>query len=641
MQSNNSHQYRKDIDGLRAVSILAVLVFHFAPAVMPNGYLGVDVFFVISGFLITNIYLERDEDFSFREFYTRRSRRLFPPMMLVVATGILASEIVFTEPERINLLKNATYSMLFLANVHSYNALGYFEESALRAPFLHLWSLSVEWQLYFSFGFLILISRRRRTTLFLFSLILLAASFLLSIHLRGTDFGAHFYLVQARAWEFLAGVVLALVMQKRQLLINSRYLREFGSIAVLLILIVTFSLPNIPGSSFLFPQLVVVSASLLFISQSYESRFKYIFTNPLIVYIGKCSYSLYLWHWLVYSTWVTVDGDIPTKKVRVALIVASFLLAISTFEMLEKRIARGVISNRLIGITLVGLLTLGFLGWNQKDFRENSNDPFAEMAIKAPQTNDLCLKRYPYQRQYKSHWFCLLSKDSSPQIVLLGNSFANDHYFGLAKAPELAHQSILSFGNCDAASPATKGEVDFPRERSNCSTFNMRREHAFVDSIILNSGTVRYVIIDGLRADPDEKYIDRLKNRILKFEKANIETIILYPRFKHHIDINRCFDRPFLPARNCRFPLSEYEDLRESFSPLVNEFSSGYSFIKFYDQNELYCSKEFCSPVKYGRALSADLRTNGGGHLNPFGSEVSAGYLINWFQAQLPTIFDR
>ena len=639
----NTHQrYRKDIDGLRAISIFAVLIFHFAPALMPNGFLGVDVFFVISGFLVSNIYFSENSNFRLGSFYLRRARRLLPPMVLVVSSGLLASKIIFTQQEQINIFKNAISSQLFIANAYSYKAVGYFEDSALRAPLLHLWSLSVEWQFYILFGIIVVISRKKNIFSWFLPLFLLVVSLTISVQLKNTDAAANFYFAHARAWEFLVGVVLAKVMRKHNLLIRSLILRDMAVIVGFSCLAAVFIFTGIPGPKILLPQLVAVLSSALIVSQAYENRIKFLVSNRLITYLGKLSYSLYLWHWMVYSMCFTVFGNIPTIRYRLFLIAGSLVLASVTYEFLEKRVANGSISNKSIGVAALVLLFVSIGLVARINNQENGKDPFAEMAIGFPRTNEVCLKNYPYSLEFRSHWFCLQSENTSPQIVLLGNSFANHHYYGMAERPELVHRTILSIGICDAASPPSKGEADYLEGvDSNCTRKNQQREQKFIDAIILNSHTVKFVIVDGLRRDPDEKYIKRLAGRLSKFENAGIQVIVMYPHFLHHVDINRCFDRPFLVAINCDFGIDEVVDLRHLFAPLINSFSSGHPLVKFYDQNDLFCSDKFCSPVQDGHPLTGDLRSDGhGGHFNRYGSEQSAKLFIDWLRINEPRIFE-
>lgn len=152
--------YRTDIDGLRALAVLAVIIFHLNPKWLPNGFLGVDIFFVLSGFLITSIIYPQinNKTFSFIEFYRRRIKRILPIFFIVIATGMLIAYLLYIPQDAIEVGRSAFYSVFFLANILFARQGGYFDTSSEEKPFLHIWSLSVEEQFYFIFPiFLILI----------------------------------------------------------------------------------------------------------------------------------------------------------------------------------------------------------------------------------------------------------------------------------------------------------------------------------------------------------------------------------------------------------------------------------------------------------------------------------------------------
>ena len=203
--------YRPDIDGLRAIAVLSVVIYHFFPYALPGGFTGVDVFFVISGFLIARIIFTQlaENRFSFADFYARRIRRIFPALILVLIATFAFGKIIFFEHEFALLAKHVLAGAGFASNFLLWSEAGYFDTASEFKPLLHLWSLGIEEQFYMLFPFLIFSAFQRRFRIVPLLFVLAAFSFLLNIfsvqHLP--DFS--FYIPLARFWELLAGALLA------------------------------------------------------------------------------------------------------------------------------------------------------------------------------------------------------------------------------------------------------------------------------------------------------------------------------------------------------------------------------------------------------------------------------------------------
>src|ERR1700680_3887702 len=204
--------YRADIDGLRAIAVLLVIGFHAAPNRISGGYVGVDVFFVISGFLITGLLLQALEEdrFSFSEFYLRRIRRIFPALVTVLVVCFAAGWILLTPDEFESLGKNIFGSAIFSSNFILLGETDYFDSlSIVQKPLLHLWSLGVEEQFYIVWPALLWIAFSRRLSIAIVAGMLLVVSFAWNIKDAGTPVG--FYLPWARAWELMIGAIIAAV----------------------------------------------------------------------------------------------------------------------------------------------------------------------------------------------------------------------------------------------------------------------------------------------------------------------------------------------------------------------------------------------------------------------------------------------
>ena len=204
-------KYRPDIDGLRAVAVLGVVIFHAFPTWIPGGYTGVDIFFVISGYLISGILFKghREGNFSFKEFYARRVRRLFPSLITLFLISLIFGWFVLLPIEYQYLGKHMAAGTLFIQNFVFWKESGYFDVEAIRKPMLHLWSLAVEEQFYIFFPPLLLLICKRKWPLALFLGALLIASLIGNLVMSVQNVTTDFFLTPYRAWEFLGGSLLA------------------------------------------------------------------------------------------------------------------------------------------------------------------------------------------------------------------------------------------------------------------------------------------------------------------------------------------------------------------------------------------------------------------------------------------------
>ncbi|HBT5121320.1 TPA: acyltransferase, partial [Klebsiella pneumoniae] len=290
-------KYRADIDGLRAVAILPVLLFHVGYNWFSGGYVGVDVFFVISGYLITSILVNdiKNNTYSILDFYERRIRRIVPALVFVIAFIIVASPF-FLPPENYSFLpKEIIGTLLFISNIVSYLKSGYFSTDAEQRPLLHTWSLGIEEQFYIISPVILFIAfkyLKEKTNLLL--VILTIISFFMSVFLSQKHPTSSFYLLHTRYWELSFGSLAAVgVFQgsKKQI-----YREVLSLVGLLMILVAVFSFTPttiFPSYNALLP---VLGATLIILNAEHTTVGKLLSFRPL-VFIGGISYSLYLWHW--------------------------------------------------------------------------------------------------------------------------------------------------------------------------------------------------------------------------------------------------------------------------------------------------------------------------------------------------------
>ena len=338
MESYNPRNYRPDIDGLRAIAVLGVLAFHAFPAALPGGFAGVDVFFVISGFLISGIILQdlQERSFSFAEFYRRRARRLFPALVVVLLASLAVGWLVFLPHEFAQHGRHVAAGAAFLSNIVFWREAGYFDTAAELKPLLHLWSLGVEEQYYLVWPLVLFLFRRRAGWTLLLIAAVAASSFAANIWLTEHKPVAGFYLPVGRLWEFLAGSLLAYFVHHGRA--QERWSEAKATAGAVLIL---GSFAILSGSR-AFPgwwALLPVAGTVLAIWAGPSAWInRKLLCRPALVWVGLISYPLYLWHWPVLVYGRIAHGGEPPAAVRLALCALSVLLAWLTYALVEKRI---------------------------------------------------------------------------------------------------------------------------------------------------------------------------------------------------------------------------------------------------------------------------------------------------------------
>lgn len=324
-------RYRPDIDGLRALAVTAVVLYHLDVWPVRGGYVGVDVFFVISGYLITGILrsdIERDR-YSIASFYDRRIRRIFPALFAMMGATALAAAAFFLPPEITDFARSAVAATLFVSNMHFMAVTDYFNNFTDGNPLLHTWSLAVEEQFYIVFPLLLYGLRRvARLTLLITLGVLGLLSFALSVHLVKTNQIAAFYLAPSRAWELLIGSLLVLRVVPP---LRRAWLREAVAALGLLLIVASilkfYAAMPFPGVRALMPCLG--AACLIHAGEGGSSRVTRLLSLKPVVFVGLISYSLYLWHWpiIVFARlwWIAPMGALGTVLILGASVAAGTL----------------------------------------------------------------------------------------------------------------------------------------------------------------------------------------------------------------------------------------------------------------------------------------------------------------------------
>ena len=393
MPQNSPHlshpKYRADIDGLRAIAVLAVVAFHAFPAWLKGGFIGVDVFFVISGYLISTIIFESLDKgvFSFSEFYARRIKRIFPALILVLITCFAFGWFALLADEYKQLGKHMAAGAGFVSNLMLWSESGYFDNAADTKPLLHLWSLGIEEQFYIVWPLLLWLAWKRNFNLFTITVLVAIASFVLNLKGVSKDQVAAFYSPQTRFWELFGGSLLAwgtlyqqsffanlakkvnqylcILLYKDKRDANAQTLANLLAFVGLLLLAYGFWRINkdliYPGKWALVP---VVGTILLLMAGPKAWINRTLLSNKIFVGIGLISYPLYLWHWPLLSFARIVESGAPTLTIRILAIALSILLAWLTYLAIERPIRFGQIGKRsAVGILVLLMLGVGGAGY--------------------------------------------------------------------------------------------------------------------------------------------------------------------------------------------------------------------------------------------------------------------------------------
>lgn len=362
--------YRPDIDGLRALAVVSVVLFHAFPKAVTGGFVGVDIFFVISGFLISKILFgELAEDrFSLTIFYGRRIRRIFPALAVCLLSVLAFGFISLMPSELAQLGKHVFFGAAFLSNIGLWFESGYFDIAATQKPLLHLWSLGIEEQFYILWPALLWLAFLVKANVTRLLAVLFMASFAISIAFSITNIADDFYLPVSRFWELLVGAALA---WRRELVLTPRMRSwtSIGGLAALLssMAVLTPEMP-FPGWPALLP---VMGAAAIILAGPAATVNRLVFSNRAVVFVGLISYPFYIWHWpLISYAYIIRLGKPPTPLMATALVVASFVLAWATYRFIEYPVRFGTNRHRarILAACVAVVGACGLAVWTNNGF---------------------------------------------------------------------------------------------------------------------------------------------------------------------------------------------------------------------------------------------------------------------------------
>lgn len=457
--------YRPDIDGLRALAVLGVVIFHAFPELFPGGFVGVDIFFVISGFLISGIVFRQLDDNSFRfsEFYSKRVRRIFPSLLLVLGFCYLMGWCLLLKDEFVQLSTHILGGAGFASNFVLWGEAGYFDATAELKPLLHLWSLGIEEQFYILFPAIFAIASKKswsRTTTVIGFLLL---SFALNIALYQSYPTATFYAPWTRFWEILSGSALALIYPRWQASEagQSKLWPNVAAVAGLICMLIAFALPNkdtpFPGWFAILP----VLASFLLMGAGMKAFLNRRFLAlPLLQWVGRISYPLYLWHWPLLVFAHIGKSETPSPFYRFGVLALSVLLSWLSYLLVENRLRFGGHNRKkvtwlafaMIFFALLSFATMRMAGIFSRTVNElNFQSAFQNLNSKLDFIAPGCGIEKPELAE-RIH-LCQHDTRQTPRIAVLGDSKAQALVYGLYQQSDLDSRVLIIGGTGDNPAP--------------------------------------------------------------------------------------------------------------------------------------------------------------------------------------------
>jgi len=522
-----SKEYRPELNGLRALAVMLVLLYHLDFEWMKGGFLGVDIFLVISGYFISRniIYELQQGKFTFYGFYTKRLRRLFPALIFTLILVLVAGYYLLTPSNLERLGKSTIYSSLSFSNFFFWSESGYFDLGANLKPLLHMWSLSLEEQFYLFWPLLLfLLYRYFKRHILLFILLFIIGSIFLSEWYFSTDQSAVFFLIPFRMFEFLLGA--SCIWLERVYIKRSNFLQEIlFLVGLLLIIFSAFYFSNetkMPGLLSLIPCL----GAVLIIYGGRANKLSWILKNKTVELIGKSSYSIYLIHWplvVYYSYWTLSSFNLATQ---IILGLISILLGVLMWYFIENtfRYAKNIDTklDRVWVAIPVSLLLINLLSANV--LRSNGfPDRFPGELYMSKE--EILENRKSYWKESNSKSTILKGETGKGKIIMFGNSQAIDLIYALRNNGfEAKIISLQTAGKCfNFSQPIKEIDADLCAKKKEANLNNNNWENA--DAIYLHDHWPQLDLI-GLR-----KILKNIR------ELSNAPVFVFGPKliYDHHI----------------------------------------------------------------------------------------------------------
>lgn len=642
--------YRPDIDGLRAIAVLSVIAFHAFPSWVRGGFIGVDVFFVISGFLITNLIQDslQQQSFRFSAFYAGRVRRLFPSLILVLLACQIFGWFALLSDEYKALGKHIAGSAVFIPNLIFWTESGYFDYAADAKPLLHLWSLGIEEQFYLFWPVVIWLGFKVGVSTIKIGAAILLVSLMLNLIMVEEAASAAFFLPITRMWELLTGGLLACMLRSQTVIVmsirttlaqNLLAAQVVSILGLTLLLLGAFFLEQdlaFPGGWALVP---VVGAGAILMSQASWIN-QVVLSNRLLVWVGLISFPLYLWHWPLLSFAKILLLGKPDWPVRMALVALSFVLAGLTYYFVERPIRFGrslpaktyALVTIMIVVGSLGLATFLQDGFSSRVANKEVEAQLADLKFDLPDSQE---------------WYCANSRHDSPRchatgpepaVVVIGDSHALMIYPALRARFKAKGQTIGMYGASDGCPPLLNVVIqDQGGDARNCLKKGSQAIQRIiadpaVKELILTSRGPMYTTGIGygdveaeqfgrwvLHFDGEEKGVRSNEDVFAEGLSKTLDALLAAGKkvtFLHDVpelgfDIRHCFSFRPLSLNSkvmdpCAVSRKDFEARTENYRKRVDQILAQRPVIKVIDLAGALCDQTWCLGAKNGALFYID-----------------------------------
>ncbi len=645
MSENALHiKYRPDIDGLRAIAVLSVVLYHAFPSSLSGGFLGVDIFFVISGFLISTILFQNIDrgSFSILDFYSRRIRRIFPALALVLASILVFGWFCLYPSELQQLGKHAVSSAGFIQNFTLWKETGYFDNASDTKPLLHIWSLGIEEQFYFVWPLLLWVAgtlgniygqgSRKRLFYFLATVSVFAVSFGLNLDLVEVDPTKTFYLPQYRFFELALGGILSwggLYQPKNSIQpkwFTEKWLKNvlsFIGLSVLLIIFGQFSKETVfPGKMALLP--IFATAFIIWAGPDSWLNRK-ILSNKILVWFGLISFPLYLWHWPILSFGRIIYDEIPTLEFRLAAIALSVLLAWLTVKIIEKPFRFGTeripLKLATLCVLVFGIGGLGRFIQNSDGFPKRFKGTTEQMSLEY--TEDL-------------------GKPAEAKIMLLGDSHSAHFASGIKRiigknlVADYSNNGCIPFynvdrfdhrmvvGNCEKA--MTGALKDFEKNKNMTGIILSSMGPVYLDGTSFGDTDTDRVEGLGVTISTHPEIKDRwavykigLTETLTRLTSLHKKVLFIYDVPELGFYVQECLPpRPMATKEiktDCFVRQADFKKRTQKYRELVQGVLKNFPTVKVFDPSLFLCDNNICRAKNGDNFIYRDCD-----HLSNYGS---------------------
>lgn len=624
----NTKQFRYDINGLRAYAVILVVLFHFQIFGFSAGFIGVDIFFVISGYLMTKIIIDQimSKNFSIWKFYLARGVRILPALLLLTAVIALVGWFLLIPEDYKSYAKHAASSITFLSNLmYRLESSDYFSVAAHDKILLHTWSLSVEWQFYIILPILLLIIRKiNRNIIHLAILVGFIISLILSYKVSQVSQTTAFYMIPTRAWEMLAGGLVYTYFSKSIFTNSFKNVIEFAGFGLIFISLFIFKKTTLwPSFNAVLP---VLGSMLILIANNNNS----ILTKPKVFQLaGNSSYSIYLWHWPIVF-FISYFGVNHNRAIVISGIFLSLFLGWISYKFIETpsrryltRISTLKSYTILIIVTgaLVGTFTLIFI----------------KAGIPKRASQEYSAKTQEIVMPLPSNGWCFYSVDSISTLSI-GKEGLNCK---VGAIDNFKHTALL-FGDSYAAHnipfwdkvgksldtrvhpvttnwcyPGLNDQFTGPKSSRSFEQCKFNRKY-----LTQNMDKYDYLIFAGLWKSVNNKnHLDNFDNLLAEATKLNIPIIVMASPYSFNMNVGNLYKRSAWLDQEfklSRYINDEYDLSRVQANQAIKKISSKYPNVFFIEDVDLYSKNHL---TKDGLPYSLD-----GGHISLAGSKSSADY---------------